>query len=794
MADNSIYERKLNTPGPKELVFRYIPYLPLVVLCLTVAWFLAWLKLRYTTPIYDVYGKILVKDENPYSNSSEKFSAIFDMPRDNTNLNNEIEIIKSRSMAARVIRSLGLQKQYSIRGNIRTSEASADDVPFNWIIESLPDSSQLFSFEVTVVSNSEFRLNEEQTLYNFGQQIKKDKIDFRLIPNRSSGLVEPDKIYTISWVPVDRLAAGFSNNIKIVQQEGASVLNLSLNTSNKKNGVLLVNGYMKEYQLSSLEDKKLIAKNTLVFIDDQLDTLKNELGGVEKNLQIFREKNNVFNTEAQATSTFGLLTESQQRITEQGVKIKVVDYLIRYIADPENVDKLVPSNLGIEEPSLVLQVNGFNEIQLKRETALKTTTKENPIVKNMDAKLAKIRQDILQNLRNIRGAYNVANSELQNSNFRVNENLKSLPGKEKQLLEVTRRQAILQELYSFLLQKKLETAISSASTVSDITILEPAVAGSSPVQPNRSGFYTIALFVGLAVPGLIIFLRQAFNDKLSSRLDIEEITEAPILGEVGHADDPGALVVKENNRSYIAEQFRIIRSNLQYVLPKNEKPIILVTSTFSGEGKSFISTNLGSVMALSGKKTVILEMDIRKPKILRGLGMNERKGITNYVVSNIDLSEIIHKVPEVTDMYVIPCGPVPPNPGELLLDEKIGDLFVELKKRFDAIIIDSAPVGLVSDGITLAEYSNTTVYIVRHNYTLKKQIQMIDEIFESKKLPHLSLVINDIQISGGYGGYYGYGYGYGFGKKEGASQYFHGKERKVGLWEKCLKLLKFKTK
>ncbi|MEP7277997.1 MAG: CpsD/CapB family tyrosine-protein kinase, partial [Bacteroidota bacterium] len=278
----------------------------------------------------------------------------------------------------------------------------------------------------------------------------------------------------------------------------------------------------------------------------------------------------------------------------------------------------------------------------------------------------------------------------------------------------------------------------------------------------------------------IIFLIEYFNDKVKSKNDISRITATPILGEIGHAEESNTLIVTGNNRSYIAEQFRIVRSNLQYILPKNENPVILVTSSFSGEGKSFISTNLGAVLALSGKRTVILEMDIRKPKILKGLGMNERRGVTNYLVSNnIQANDIVYPVTETENLFVIPCGPVPPNPAEILLDDKLGTLFVELKKQFDAIIIDSAPIGLVSDAITLGKQANACVYIVRHNYTRKKQVQLIDDLYTHKKLPHLSVVINDISSRGSHGYGYGYGYGYGDGYGYGGSHkksngYFEG--------------------
>ena len=273
-----------------------------------------------------------------------------------------------------------------------------------------------------------------------------------------------------------------------------------------------------------------------------------------------------------------------------------------------------------------------------------------------------------------------------------------------------------------------------------------------------------AFFIGLLVPAAVIFLIEYLNDKVKSKTEIQQITDAPILGEIGHAENSTTLVVTRNNRKFLAEQFRIVRSNIQYILPKVDRPVILVTSSFSGEGKSFVSTNLGAVLALSGKRTIILEFDIRKPKIMKGLGLNERKGLTNYIIGNVELADVIHPVPDVENLFVVPCGPVPPNPAEMLLNERVKELFARLRQQFDTVIIDTAPVGLVSDGITLGQHADASIYIVRHNYTLRKQIQLIDDIYKQSKLPHLSIIINDIKTGSGYGGYYGYGqYGYGNG-------------------------------
>ncbi|MBZ5857984.1 GumC family protein [Flavihumibacter profundi] len=800
MPEINTEENKSTIPTPKELLLRYLPFLPWIILSLVVCLALAWVKLRYSSPIYVVYGKVLVKNDNPYDNNNGKFSNLFGMPDDNTNLNNEIEIIKSRFISARVIRSLGLEQQYAIKGKILTSDAHQTDIPFNWYIQSISDSSRGYILNIKIQDDYRFAINDDTVSYNFGQLVDLKSIKFRLLPKEGSHFsrIVPDQQYVLTWQSADRLSSSLGGSLKVVQQEGASIINLSYSVQNMKKGIDIVNQFMKEYQQSGMEDKKLMAYNTLEFIDKQLDTLKQELGGVEKNLQRFREDNQVFDPELQSTQTFTTITETQKQLTDLGVKLKVLDYLRTYLNDPRNKERLVPSNLGLEEPSLVQQVTAFNELQLKRETALKTTTAENPTIKSIEVAIGKIKQDIDQNLKNMRNALVLSYNELSGVNKEADKAIRTMPGKEKQLLEVTRRQAILQELYSFLLQKKLETAISRASTVSDIKILEPALSNGIPSSPNKKELYTIAIFLGLAIPAGLIFLLEVLNDKVVSRSDIEKITSAPILGEVGHVDNARSLVVKENNRSYIAEQFRIIRSNLQYILPKNEKPVILVTSSFSGEGKSFISTNLGAVMALTGKKTVILEMDIRKPKILKGLGMQERRGITNYIVSDINVNEIIYPVQGVENMFVIPCGPVPPNPAEMLLDSKVKELFDELKKKFDAIIIDSAPIGLVSDAISLGNYANSAVYIIRHKYTTKKHVFLADELYNSKKLPQLSVIINDIQVKGGYRSYYGYGYGYGsaygygYGHKAGNNGYFEANNQQQSISKRMMEFFGIK--
>lgn len=782
-------------PGisPREVIFKYIHYVPWVVISVSLALVGAYVKLRYSTPVYSVAGKLLVSTQTPYGGGGDKFDDIFMMQRVDK-LNDEIEVIRSRSMASRVVNSLGLQKQVYNKGKIRSTIVYPTDVPFNFEIFAV-DSLRGFNVLVSLLDNNEFLLNEQPQKHSFGKVVTQNNVRFRVTENGIDRKRFGSNDFVISWQPTENVAADLSGTINVSRvNDFANVLMLSYSTENIRLGVDILNSYLKEYKKAGLEDKREIAAKTLEFIDNQLKAVFQDLGGVEQNLKVYREKNKFINPEQQSQIFFNELSETNKSLSEVEIKLKITDYLINYLANETNRYKIIPSMLGIEEPSLLQQVTEFNRLQLDRETSLKNVALNNPRILSMEVGIEKLRNDMLENLKNVRETYLLALDALKNKNREADRLINSIPSKEKQLLEVTRQQNILQELYQYLLQKKLETAIASASTISNIKVVEPAMASNIPVSPNKRSLYIIAILLGIAIPTGIIFLKEYLNDKVKGKGDIQHLTDAPILGEVGHAHESATLVVTRNNRRFLAEQFRIIRSNLQYILPNANKPVLMVTSSYSGEGKSFVSTNLGSVLALSGKRTVILEFDIRKPKIMKGLGLHERKGLTNFIVGSINLDEIIHPVPDVDNLYVIPCGPVPPNPAEMLLSEKVEQLFNELRKRFDAIIIDTAPVGLVSDAVTLGRFADSTIYIVRHNYTVKKQIHLIDDIYRQNKLPHLSIIINDITVQGGYGYYgygnYGYGYGYGNGSNSGngESGYFESEVRKSKGWRKWINL------
>lgn len=787
-----LQQQKKGALTPRELFLKYLRFLPFVVLFLALMLIVAYLRLRYSTPIYNVSAKLLVKSAGSNSGAGEKFDEIFMMQGSRNNMTDEIEIIKSRMMAKRVIASLDFQYQYFNKGQVRSTAIHKNEMPF--VAETnTSDSLSSATLAIKVLNENEFSIGDAVGRYTFGAWFDFAGRKWRLRRTSRSFSDFASEEFVIYWSNLENMSAEISGKLKIVRSDNfTNVLTLSYETENTSIGRDILNQYMTEYQQFNLEDKRQIAFNTLEFIDEQLDTVRSELGAVERTLKTFREENKVIDPDGQAKNYLGNINDYSKLIMEQSVKMKVSDQLINYIQDQKNPFRIVPTTLGITEPSLIQQITEYNKLLLERETSLKTIPSANPIIIDLETAISKLRDDLLSNLKNIRQTYSAALRDYQQNNQFSENQARALPGVQKRLLEISRQQKILEELYSYLLQKKLETAIGSASTISNIRVVEPAYSSGSPIRPNRSSVYLMSIFIGLLIPVGIIFLKDYLNDKVQTKHDVQKVTDAPILGEIGHSDDNQALVVGKTNRKVVAEQFRMVRTNLQYVLHDRKKITVMVTSSFSGEGKSFVSTNIAGVIALTGKKTVILEFDIRKPKIVYGLGLKRTLGITNYIVGGAELHELPVPVPSMENLFVIPCGPVPPNPAELLLDPKIEKIFEYVKREFDVVIVDTAPVGLVSDAITLARFVDSTVYIVRHNYTQKRQIQLVQDLYTSQKLPAMAVVINDIKVKLGYGGYYGYGgygygYGYGYGAKSGAyaqAASYYGEEARpsFNLW------------
>ena len=759
---NNGQAKELGNLTLKDLFFKYVRFLPVFLVSVALALLGAYLYLRYTTPIYRAQGTITFMMEKASGNN--KFDEIF-YARNEQDMQTEMEIMKSRALMERVVRAANLQITYYAVGKIKTLNIYKS-CPFVLEIFELADSvnAMPFTLNIKFVNDNDFQINNEGPVITFGQLFKNPNGVFRL-KKVAYGDVTKGKEFNVTWNPAPTQAAIYASMIRVSPKiAGSNIHNISIDITNPQLGVDIIDTLMAKYQVMSIEEKNRTIDKALEYINLQAKNLQHDLDSIERNILILRKRYNLSDPEMQTSNYFAVMSEAHRMSANEKLKLRILGLVREYLRDENYAFERVPSALEIDDATLNGLIVKYNTLQAERQTlAERGVAARHPRMLEKNELLEQTRTNILENLKNVERSYQTIIDDYYRRANVAEYEVNRMPEKVQQLMEVENEKKIKENLLSFLLEQRETRAMSQASTISNSRIMDQASSSGAPIKPNRRSIQLLSFIIGLGLPAMLIFVQEIINDKISTRYDIEKLTDAAILGEVGHSYSSSSMVVSKTNRSMVAEQFRIIRSNLQYVLNKVDKPVIMVTSSFSGEGKSFVTTNLGGVMALAGKKTVVLEFDIRKPKVFSSLKLKANIGITNFLVGKAKLEDLPVQVPGFENLYAIACGPVPPNPSELLLDSRVKELFDWLKQNFDVVVVDTAPVGMVSDAMTLGEMANTTLYIVRQGHTYKKQISLIDEFYHDNKLPRISIVINDVKLRPGYG-YYGYGrYGYGYG-------------------------------
>ena len=740
----------------KELFFKYLRFLPLYIICVALSLVGAYLYLRYTTEFYRSAGQLLVRDEKSSSNIRSELEEA--MRSDGQkNIQTEIEILQSRQLMERAVDVLGLNFNYFSTGKIKELNIYKTS-PFRLEAQRLNDSSKSFTLQFTFADQQKFTVNGEGPV-QIGNWFENTYGRFRLLTLADRPIpTECKVIYNPTPIQAGQLLGG----LVVVPKQTTGILTIALETTNPYLSADVINALMQEYQEATVEEKNASTRKSLAFIDGLLKERASEIDSITQSLVSYQKANNIISPETQASNYFSRVEDAHKEEQLQRIQYNNAILLQDYLQ--QNRDGTVPSSLGLEDPTLNALVTSYNQSQIEKKSLLENAQPGHVIVQQKEEEIGLLRNKMLENIRNIKSSYSQAIGTLRSSSGEAVSQIKTLPTKTQELLDIQNQLEGKMRLYNEMLAKRDLSAITLASTISNTKVIQEAGPDATPVKPDRKSTRILAFFIGLLIPTIVIVVMELMNDKINSRHDIERLTGATILGEVGHSLNSTTLVVTSGNRRVIAEQFRILRSNLQYILTNTEKPVIMVTSSFSGEGKSFISTNMGAVMALAGKKTVILEFDIRKPKIVSGLDMPKGPGLTNFILGKQTADQLPVLVAGYDNLYVLPCGPIPPNPGELLLDPKLDELFVNLKTNFDVVIMDTAPVGMVSDAMTLSKYADCTLYIVRQGHTFKKQIGLVDEYYTEGKLPKVSIVLNDVKTGAGYGGYgYGRSYGYGYG-------------------------------
>ncbi len=774
MADKDTNITETDYIDVKELVSKYLKFWPWFLGSLVISIGCAYAYLYFTTPQYRINSTLLLKNGDESNQGGAKSSlGEIDLFNTSQKIDDEIEVLKSQSLMQRVFSELSLFVTYYHTKGLKTFELYGKDIPIRVSVDKLHSSAFLDPITIQRKTSTTFELKEESgeaSTHKYGEEISKSYGIFTVIAAPVEGSeVRKNEPIIVKFHDVNRLANEYNEKLKVeTVNKKASVIRISLIESIPQKGTDIINKLLEVYGKEALEDRRLVANTTIQFIDNRLKFLTSELTDVEKDVEQYKRKNEVTDVTSDADQYLTQARDYNRQLSELGIQIEVLESIEQYINKQPGKYELVPSTLTIQDPTLIQLITKFNDLQLERERMLRTTLPNNPLVRDLNEQLSSLQLNILENLHNIKNGLVITRKSLQSSSGRFRSQIQKVPSIERELLEINRQQGTKGNLYLYLLQKREESALALEITVSKSRMLDPATPEDYPVSPNKKLIYLLALLIGLGLPFSIIYIKDALNDKILSKKDIYHGTSTPILGEISLNSTGTKLVVTQESGTAIAELFRLVRSNLQFATAGKENRVVMVTSSTSGEGKTFFCINLAASLTLIGKKVVLLELDLRKPSLLKQLELPHGIGISDYLVSGgqVSIEDVIKPFNAVPGLYIASCGSIPPNPAELMMSQNLEHFVNELKGSFDYVIIDTAPIGKVADAFSLSSLIDSTIYVVRYNYTAKGQLELIEDIYKNKKLKHPMIVINGAKEGAKHAYGYGYSYGYSKNKKE----------------------------
>ena len=778
----------------QEILFRYLIHWPWFVVSVIVCVALAWGYLRLTTPVYNISATVLIKDEKKggganMSSELEKMG-LNGFVSSSSNIENEIEVLKSRTLAREVVSSLGLfvtymdEDKFPNKELYRTSPVlvsltpqEADRLPQTMEIDMLLQPAGAMDVQVKV-GKKEYRKHLEKLPAVFPTD--EGTVAF-FANNDTLSSLRPESVTTERHITayINRpfaVAKGYAGSLSITPTSKAtSVVTVSLKNSNTQRGKDYIDKLLEMYNINANNDKNEVAQRTAEFIDERIDIISKELGSTERDLENFKRSAGITDLTSEAQIALTGNAEYEKKRVENQTQINLVMDLKKYLQGSEY--EVLPANVGLQDAGVAGAIDRYNEMVAERKRLLRTSTESNPAIVNLTTSIRAMRSNIQTTLDATLKGLEITKADLIREASRYSRRISDAPTQERQFVSIARQQEIKSGLYLMLLQKREENAIVLAAIANNAKIIDEAQADSTPISPKRMTIYLAALVFGIGIPVGVIYLIGLTKFKIEGRADVEKLTSLPVVGDIPLADEKtGAIAVFENQNNLMSETFRNVRTNLQFML-ENGKNVILVTSTVNGEGKSFISANLAISLSLLGKKVVIVGLDIRKPGLNKVFNLPKKEyGITQFLTnSTVNLMDLVHHSDINKNLYILPGGTVPPNPTELLARDGLEKAVEILRKNFDYVILDTAPVGMVTDTLLIGRVADLSVYVCRADYTRKTEFTLINELAENNKLPNLCIAINGLDLQKKkYGYYYGYGkYGkyYGYGKHYGYGEY-----------------------
>ena len=747
--------------------------------------------------MYQVSASIIIKDDKKGGNSGSadlENLGLGGVITSAQSIDNEIEVLRSKTILKEVVNSLELYITYYDEDEFPRQEMyKTSPVVVNLTAQEADKLSNAALIDMKLASDGGLDVNLKVGLNEYNKRFDKlpavfptnvGTFGFTLRDSLSNGQVEGQKeVRHISAVVSQPfgVAKGYQWALTIAPTSKAtSVATVSLINTNIQRGQDFINKLMEMYNRNTNNDKNEVAEKTREFINERIKIIDEELGNTEEKLETFKRNAGLTDISSDAQLAVSGNAEYEKKRVENGTQINLVRDLAKYINNPLNEYEVLPSNIGLTDNGLTTQLERYNELVIERKRLLRTSTENNPMIINLDMSIRAMKANVKAAIDGTLQGLLIVKADLDREASRFSRRISDAPGQERQYVSIARQQEIKAGLYLMLLQKREENAIMLAATANNAKIIDEPVAEGGPVSPKPKMIYMIALVLGVGLPVGIIFLTSFTKFKIEGRGDVEKLTRLPIVGDVPLTGEKnGSIAVFENQNNLMSETFRNVRTNLQFMLGNGQK-VILVTSTVSGEGKSFISVNLAISLSLLGKKVVIVGLDIRKPGLNKVFNISRKEqGITQYLSNpEKNLMDLVQASDVSKSLYILPGGTVPPNPTELLARDGLDKAIETLKKNFDYVILDTAPVGMVTDTLLIGRVADLSVYVCRADYTRKAEFTLINELAENNKLSNLCTVINGLDFQkkkygyyygyGKYGKYYGYGkrYGYGYGYGE----------------------------
>lgn len=750
--------------GFKSFKIMLLNHWKLFLLSMIVFVALGYAYLKIAPPQYLISSALVVEAQPTQAAPSSAFGGGISTINSNENLKNEGDVLRTRNLIEETVKTLHLNVKLFSGSGLLAKEIY-DESPFDAAtVNQKVDTIKKRAYEINVINRNTFHIsNADENLDvngTFGKPLKLQQFDLMLQPRAGASFSQAT--YSVQVTSEDEAIGTLLKSYDAeFSDKTTTAVDITLYYPVAKRGEIIVDHIMRQYLKDNIATKKAKIDSMLTFINNRIAIVGSELASIEGNYEQYKSNQGIADINEQSKVLVGNANDYDNQYTNQKVQLSVIYQLEKFLKDPENKQS-IPGSLIVQDASFTSGLNDYNALILQRQKKLLSYTDASPLVVNIDEQLAIARQNLLQTIKYYRQSIELKTARLGDQTNLAKGNLKGVPQKQRALNDYGRQQELKQQLYVYLLQKREETALAKTSNIPTSHIIDNAKSSKEPAKPLKPVIYLLSALLGFIVPFAYVNNKTQQHIIINSEQDIQNYTDVSIIGKIGHSNISKGVMIENSAKSAVTESFRTLRTKIQNILNSEDNKIIMVTSSVNGEGKTFISANLANILAKADKKVLLMELDLRKPKLSEMFNhSSEAAGYSDYLQGSVDLADIIKSTELSENLFLISSGPVVANASEMLLNKKTKMMLDILKEKFDYIIIDSSPLGLVSDALILEKYVDMTVYICRHNYTNTEQINLVNQLRSKDNVENMYLVINDVDFA--KAGYFGYGYGLGYG-------------------------------